>query len=94
MQKACPPNMIGRLMALFNVCNNVTLPVGIWLQGILYEKYDDKLSMIFGVIAVLTVLMALRGKTVYLRLQCGGRKPPVHKRRRESLWFIKCRRSS
>lgn len=71
MQKACPSNMIGRLMALFNVCNNVALPIGIWLQGILYEKYDDKLPAVFGVIAVLTVLMAVGGKNVYLRLQGG-----------------------
>lgn len=73
MQKACPSNMIGRLMALFNVCNNVALPVGIWLQGILYEKYDDKLPAVFGVIALFTILMAVRGKNVYLRLQGGGK---------------------
>lgn len=76
MQKACPSNMIGRLMALFNVCNNVALPIGIWLQGILYEKYDNKLPVIFGAVAVLTILMAVRGKTVYLRLQNGGAETP------------------
>lgn len=75
MQKACPSNMIGRLMALFNVCNNVALPVGIWLQGILYEKYDDELPAVFGVIAVLTILMAVKGKNVYLRLQLSALSP-------------------
>ena len=65
-------NMIGRLMALFNVCNNVALPIGIWLQGILYEKYDDKLPVVFGEIAALAVLVAVRGKNVYLRLQNDG----------------------
>lgn len=73
MQKACPTNMIGRLMALFNVCNNVALPIGIWLQGILYEKYDDKLPVVFGGIAAFTILMAVRGKNVYLRLQNDGK---------------------
>jgi len=72
MQKACPSNMLGRLMALFNVCNNVALPAGIWLQGVLYEKYDEELPVVFGAIAALTILMAVRGKTVYLRLQSGG----------------------
>ena len=72
MQKACPQNMLGRLMALFNTCNSAALPIGIWLHGILYEKYDDKLSVIFGGIAVLTVLIAARGKRVYLQLQNGS----------------------
>lgn len=68
MQKACPRNMLGRLMAVFNVCNSITLPVGIWLQGIIYESFDDKLPLAFGVIAVSTILMAARGKKVYLQL--------------------------
>lgn len=71
MQRACPQNMLGRLMALFGMCNQLTLPIGIWLHGLLYEKYEDNLYLVFAVIAVLTVLTALRGKKVYLRLQNG-----------------------
>lgn len=69
MQKACPQHMLGRLMALFGVCNNLTLPIGIWLHGIIYEKYEDNLSVIFGIIAVLTILISVRGKKVYSLLQ-------------------------
>lgn len=68
MQKACPQSMLGRLMALFHACNNLILPIGIWMHGIIYEKYDDKLYAVFGVIAVLTVFMAVRGKKVYSQL--------------------------
>lgn len=38
------------------------------MHGIIYEKYDDKLYAVFGVIAVLTVFMAVRGKKVYSQL--------------------------
>lgn len=69
MQKSCPQSMLGRLMALFHACNNLTLPIGIWMHGIIYDKYDDKLHVVFGVIAVMTILMAARGKKVYLQLQ-------------------------
>lgn len=69
MQKACPKNMIGRLMAFFEACNNLALPIGIWLHGIIYEKCDERLYVVFWIIAVLTMLGAARGKKVYLRLQ-------------------------
>jgi len=69
MQKSCPQSMLGRLMSLFHACNNLTLPIGIWMHGIIYDKYEDKLHVVFGVIAVMTVLMAARGKKVYLQLQ-------------------------
>lgn len=69
MQKACPKNMLGRLMALFEACNNLVLPIGIWLHGIIYEKCDEGFYVVFWIIAVLTILGAARGKKVYLRLQ-------------------------
>lgn len=47
----------------------LTLPIGIWLHGIIYEKCNDKLYSVFGIIALLTVLMSVRGKKVYLQLQ-------------------------
>lgn len=69
MQKACPKTMIGRLMAVFNTLNNLTLPIGIWTHGILYEKCEKHLPCLFGVIAVLTIGTAALGKRVYVQLQ-------------------------
>lgn len=69
MQKACPKTMIGRLMAVFNTLNNLTLPIGIWTHGILYEKCEKHLPCLFGAIAVLTIGTAALGKRVYAQLQ-------------------------
>lgn len=69
MQKACPKNMLGRLMSLFHMFNNMALPIGIWMHGIIYEKYDNNLCVVFLIISVLTVFIALSGKKVYSQLQ-------------------------
>lgn len=72
MQKACPQNMLGRLMALFNVCNNLILPIGIWIHGIIYEKCETQLHFVFLTISILTILTAVKGKSVYSKLQNGS----------------------
>lgn len=69
MQKACPKTMIGRLMAVFNTLNNLTFPIGIWMHGILYEKCEKHLPCLFGVIAALTIGIAVLGKRVYAQFQ-------------------------
>lgn len=38
MQKACHKNMLGRLMAVFRVCSNIALPIGIWMHGVISYK--------------------------------------------------------
>lgn len=69
IQKACPQSMLGRLMALFNACSNLILPIGIWVHGIIHEKYVSHLHFIFLTISILTILTAIKGKSVYFKLQ-------------------------
>lgn len=50
MQKVCPKNMLGRLMAVFNTLNSLMLPIGIWLHGILYETWEKKSTFYSGLL--------------------------------------------
>ena len=69
IQKVSPQNMLGRVMAIFATINNCALPIGVWLYGIIYEKFDKQLFGVLIITAVFIIFGSIKGKKCYWILQ-------------------------
>ncbi len=69
IQKVSPQNMLGRVMAIFATINNCALPIGVWLYGIIYEKFDKQLFGVLIITAVFIIFGSIKGKKIYWILQ-------------------------